>query len=473
MKVVILGIDGLDLSIIENYQNELPNFELIRSKGKLRKVETVFPADSVPAWNTIFTGLNPAEHGMIRGLDFVEKMEGKDKLEELNLEGKTFWDYLSRQNKKCLIINPFLAYPAWKINGLMESGPAFVVGKPSIYPEEIETKYPEALGGYSPVSNLKNLHKEVAKAINDTKKLWEEFKYQSNNVNYDLSFITFTTLDRIQHYTWRFFDKNDPLYEYDEYLSFSILVILRLFDNFIGELLQELKTNDKLIIISDHGFSQRPYKLINLNEILRQEGLLKLNSSDQKISSWDKNFHKVKKHLISFLSKSKKLELIPSIIKFLPFLRKYKKSDYLIDKIHSFCYVDEYFNGKKPYCGINFGVTVKKGDKHQKKEIIDRFKRIFTDSELPELLWIKENYQVYEGPFYDRYPDICFELPKEFGIEFELFGDILTTSATHYKISGGHLGDGTFGYYSPIGKTKEIESILEFYGLITNLFNES
>ena len=72
--IKIIGIDGLDKSIIERHINELPNFKKISKCGLLNHIESVFPADSVPALTTIFTGLNPSEHGIISGKAYIESI---------------------------------------------------------------------------------------------------------------------------------------------------------------------------------------------------------------------------------------------------------------------------------------------------------------------------------------------------------------------------------------------------------------
>ena len=111
MKNIIIGIDGLELNVINHYIDELPGFRHLLEKKSLHQVGSVFPADSVPAWNTIFTGLDPSVHGIVRGKDYVESVEEFDKNYNFELKGNTFWDELSNDGKKVLILNPYLAYP--------------------------------------------------------------------------------------------------------------------------------------------------------------------------------------------------------------------------------------------------------------------------------------------------------------------------------------------------------------------------
>jgi len=67
------------------------------------------------------------------------------------------------------------------------------------------------------------------------------------------------------------------------------------------------------------------------------------------------------------------------------------------------------------------------------------------------------------------------ELPPENGIEFSFFGQIMEKSSTHFRISGGHYGSGTFGYFGK-GNKNEIKpppTIIGFSDFIKNLLYEN
>jgi hypothetical protein len=469
MKVFILGIDGLEYEILEKYSSELPNFAIFKEKGYLGKINSVYPADSVPAWLTIFTGLNPSEHGIIRGKDYVESVDDFEKKNNFKLEGNSFWDKLCNKNLKCLVLNPFLAYPAWPINGLMISGPAFIEGKISKFPEHTYCNS-AVYGGYKPMKYGK-LKRDLMNALYDTKMLWKEFKIHSSESHYDLTFVTFTTLDRIQHYTWRFNDKNNYLYEKDQLLSGLIKKALIFLDSCLGEIISMMNNNDKLVIVSDHGFGQRPYNLINLNELLRREGLLQLIESENK--SKTKYKQRIRNITIKLLSNLKILDVVAGVLKKIPYIRKYKKSGFLIDKVNSLCYVDEFFSGKNAYCGFNFGEKIKESSDKTKQEVFEKLNSILqNDPSVPNPLWINFSHELYKGKYIDRYPDICLELPYGYGVEFEFFGELLTKSVSHYKISGGHRNPGVFGIFSPSGATCHINKLEEFHDLIISFFEK-
>jgi predicted AlkP superfamily phosphohydrolase/phosphomutase len=464
MKNIIIGIDGLELNVINHYIDELPGFRHLLEKKSLHQVGSVFPADSVPAWNTIFTGLDPSVHGIVRGKDYVESVEEFDKNYNFELKGNTFWDELSNDGKKVLILNPYLAYPPWDVNGVFISGPAFVEGEIKVFPENEEILNKEVFGGYRPIK-AGSLEKDIDLSIDHTNKLVELFLKKYNEDSYDLAFVTFTTLDRIQHYTWRFFDKEDPLHEHHAKLSFSILKMLKIFDKLIMFLIDKhLGPNDNLIIISDHGFSRRPYNLINFNEILRKEGLLILNKKGNSIKS--KAIQILKNNSIKFLSRLKLLDIVAGKVKKIGGIKELKMSNHIIDKKNSRLFSDDKFSGKNPCCGFRLGSKTTNLTQEKKKELVSSIKSIFKKYNLPEPLWIKWREELFHGKFQDRYPDICLELDSNYGVEFDLFGKTQTTSSTHYKISGGHLKDGVFAFYNKRGNTKKINSINHFKDIV-------
>ncbi|MGA2990296.1 MAG: alkaline phosphatase family protein, partial [Candidatus Korobacteraceae bacterium] len=69
-KVVVLGLDGLEPSIIEPMMasGELPNFASLARRGSYRRVQTTYPAQTPVAWSTFMTGTNPGAHGIF---DFI------------------------------------------------------------------------------------------------------------------------------------------------------------------------------------------------------------------------------------------------------------------------------------------------------------------------------------------------------------------------------------------------------------------
>ena len=146
-KTIMIILDGLDYTYIEKNLDKFHFFKNLYDNKKLCPLESVVPADSIPSWTTIYTGLNPAEHGVLESIDYLD-FKNKVKGDYSVIQGHSFWDVLSEEGKKVFIFNPFMAYPAWNVNGLMICGPVFEGGDVSTNrPDLVDMKTMPSIGG--------------------------------------------------------------------------------------------------------------------------------------------------------------------------------------------------------------------------------------------------------------------------------------------------------------------------------------
>lgn len=71
-KVIVIGLDGLEPTIIESMleRGELPNLARIRQSGSYQRLRTTYPAQTPVAWSSFATGTNPGGHGIF---DFISR----------------------------------------------------------------------------------------------------------------------------------------------------------------------------------------------------------------------------------------------------------------------------------------------------------------------------------------------------------------------------------------------------------------
>ena len=71
-KVIIIGLDGADWSIINHLlsENKLPTFKKIMDNGASGRLKSTLPTSSPPAWASFLTGKNPGKHGIFDFLRF-------------------------------------------------------------------------------------------------------------------------------------------------------------------------------------------------------------------------------------------------------------------------------------------------------------------------------------------------------------------------------------------------------------------
>ena len=71
-KLIILGLDGMEPTLVEKYMAEgkLPNFSKVKKQGSYAKLQTTTPAISPVAWSSFMTGANPSKHNIF---DFLSR----------------------------------------------------------------------------------------------------------------------------------------------------------------------------------------------------------------------------------------------------------------------------------------------------------------------------------------------------------------------------------------------------------------
>ncbi len=142
-RVVILGIDAMDPKITESLMREgkLPNFSYLKTNGFYSHLATTIPAESVVAWTSFATGLNPGSHGIFDfimrdpknyapylSLNEISASKQKPKI-KIRRKGRVFWDILSQNKIPSFIFFCPNTFPAQSVLGKMLSG----MGVPDLY----------------------------------------------------------------------------------------------------------------------------------------------------------------------------------------------------------------------------------------------------------------------------------------------------------------------------------------------------
>lgn len=71
-QLVIVGLDGMEPSLVEKFMSEgkLPNFSALKKEGTYAKLQTTIPSISPVAWSSFMTGCQPAKHNIF---DFLSR----------------------------------------------------------------------------------------------------------------------------------------------------------------------------------------------------------------------------------------------------------------------------------------------------------------------------------------------------------------------------------------------------------------
>jgi predicted AlkP superfamily phosphohydrolase/phosphomutase len=453
-KTIILGIDSLDPYVLSKYKAILPNFARLMQESPTFLSKSVFPVDTIPAWASITTGLNPGNHGLLYVYDIFDPTMGDlQKLSIDSVKGRTFWDYLSTERYRCVIVFPQLMYPPWDVNGAMvgisplERRLDWLSTEITIdaYPDHVMAKndIPHTLrslwGGFPGIKHLGEWI-TLGKAVLETEK--GIAMSLSQNGSWDLFFVYFNLLDIIQHRLWRFFDEQDPTYPGITPFKGTILDYYTIIDGFVGEFI-ETYSDASIIVLSDHGHHSRPARTVNINEFLRSAGYITSKGNRMKALST------VRK---SILDVSDRLNIEHFLIRLVVInerLTKAGKSMYSsagsIDRSKSRAFLSNFAGIKSyPQGGIEINRDLVSEDEYEeiRAALIASLSELRTPHQAPLMEWVKAREDVDSGRFCERiYPDILFWLADGYGVGWELYSSLYGKAHDHKVASGGHNKD--------------------------------
>jgi len=147
-KVVIIGLDGMDPNLAEEFMNkgEMPNFKKLKDEGTFSRIATSYPSISPVAWSSFMTGVDPSHHNIF---DFITRDPctyqpmltsaeigkaskvlpigkymiplGKPKMKLLR-KSQPFWKILGKFGIFSSILRVPITFPPEEFNGVLLSG---------------------------------------------------------------------------------------------------------------------------------------------------------------------------------------------------------------------------------------------------------------------------------------------------------------------------------------------------------------
>lgn len=444
-KLIVLGIDGMDWDVIERFREQLPHIYGLSRRSGFPKLRSVFPADTTPAWSTIYTGLDPSEHGIINFVNMGAKSNTYKPLtfDDSVFQGRTFWDVLNAQGYRCAVLLPMNIKEGWQIDGLMITRP--LDGKIHVYPKDREPIYAPNVdilgteGKFTSESALPGLRDEFFAKVSEEIRLTD---LALENEDVDVLFSYFSTTDGIQHDFWRHFDPKHPEYPGPNEHETVIRDMYIKMDAYVGSVLRRYP-DTPLLIVSDHGHGARPVYAARINELLRRGGYLapKGGSGSGDKPSVKKRVKKAIKNAAVGIVKGVGLpKWAMKLAKKFPVWKSLfaSGSDFDWDKTRA--YLSDLSALKNySYGGIRLNETVSDKDALA-DEIIEYLKNVKIEGENKPLFeWIVRTNTFYHGQYLNKYPEIIFQMDERFGGEWELGQNVFEKSGFMYMLSpGGH-----------------------------------
>ena len=274
-KVAVIGLDGVPFSLLEQLFDTglMPNLADIAKHGAFMRMTTSLPAVSSVAWTSFMTGKNPGEHGIF-GFTELKSSEIALRLPSFDdIRRPAIWRVCDRANS--IVVNLPFTYPARPLRGCLISGFVAPIFERAVYPESLidwlksrnyRTDVDTVKARLDPESLINDLF--------DTMNTHEEVMFAlMSQQHWDLFIGVITGTDRLHHF---FFDAfSDPSHpRRRDCLDYYMRI-----DRFFGRLREMLGAGTKLIVLSDHGFTNLKTS-VQLNYVLKALGYLRFARSD-------------------------------------------------------------------------------------------------------------------------------------------------------------------------------------------------
>lgn len=270
-KIFILGLDGVDPSLIERYAGEgkIPNLKRFMDGGVYARLKSVLPTITTVTWTSFLTGKNPGKHGIYGFVNFKNNSHELKILNSFDRKCDAVWSFLNYYGKTVGIFNMPSLYPPEKINGFMVCGMLTPNKKCNfMYPAELQAELFKEIKDYEIDLGVLKVAEDNKKGLLNsiyflTDKRFETARYLYKKYPCDVFISIVTETDRIQHH---FINDEKALSDYFGYL-----------DKRIGEFVNSVGKGATIFVLSDHGIGPIK-KFISVNKWLYDEGLLKFKS---------------------------------------------------------------------------------------------------------------------------------------------------------------------------------------------------
>ncbi|UJS17443.1 MAG: alkaline phosphatase family protein [Candidatus Jettenia sp.] len=292
-RVFVLGLDSIPPELFfDRWLNQLPNIKQLVSHSIYGEMKSTIPAITCPAWMSMMTSANPGRLGLYgfrnrsnydyNGLSFANSRA---------VHIDTVWSILSKLGKKVVIIGVPMTYPPQPVNGCMVT--CFMTPDTTCeytYPPNLKFEVEDISHGYIlDVEEFRSDDKEsILKTIYDmTEKRFRLTRHFIRSKEWDFFMMVEMGPDRIHHAFWKYFDEDHPKYIPGSKYQDAVLNYYKYLDKEIGSILDLLREDTMVLIVSDHG-AKRMIGGICINEWLIQNGYLKLIQYPRESTSFHK-----------------------------------------------------------------------------------------------------------------------------------------------------------------------------------------
>ena len=248
-RLVVIGLDGATWDVIDPLlaSGDLPHLAHLLQSGRRGALESVFPPLTAPAWQSIFTGMVPDEHGVFE-MTVYDRALGRRRPVCMNdWHGTPLWDRVTELGFSGGYLGIPFTYPPTDVNGWLVSG---IMGTPSYTdrmarPPHLFAEITHAAGEY-PLDRPEKRPGSYPRDVLNRQIAWlhDVALYLLRNHPVDVIVVVENYTDFVQHFflRTRVHDGVD-----------MIALAYRAADRLLGDIRAEVGPDVPVMVLSDHG----------------------------------------------------------------------------------------------------------------------------------------------------------------------------------------------------------------------------
>jgi predicted AlkP superfamily phosphohydrolase/phosphomutase len=260
-RVLVVGLDAATFDLVLPWveSGELPTIRRLIGEGVRAPLRSTLPALTPPGWTSAATGRNPGKHNIF---NFYRGRAGglmNAPVTPADLRSPRVWDIVAQEGGRSCVLRMPLTYPPREDIGVMVSGIMAPKGAEDfVAPAALKDTLTRTIAGYRMEVDAEALKGGDLEAFRrdafDLQRVQtEEALHLLRSESWDLFWVMSHTLDKLQHFFWRYMDRAHPAYPGPNPYEHVIRDFHVAFDRALGQYLAAVPEGTSVVLLSDHG----------------------------------------------------------------------------------------------------------------------------------------------------------------------------------------------------------------------------
>lgn len=435
---LILGLDGADPDLITTFgRDQLPNLFRLIDRGVFARLESVKPCATLPNWSTFLTATDPGVHGVF---DFTSRTGYSVAFTGGTVRTiPTILSRLDAMGRVCACIGFPATWPPERLkHGAFVSGwdsPVAFEGDSSfVWPTSLFHDMKERFGAlrFDDVdefdANREGWHQELPLALAEriAKKV-ELGEWLLDSREWDVFALYFGESDTAAHYLWSLHDAASPRHprEASRETQGGLLRVYQALDRAVAALVARAGGTDvEITLVSDHGSGGSSDKVLHINRVLEDAGLLAFRPSES-VFSTSRLTRALKEAALTQLPPKARELAFRVLSNALPGWLESRARFSAIDMERTLVFSEELNYFPSVHLNLEGREPLGKVSLRDRDAVIARTSEALLSlrdawTDLPVVKHVHRREDLYRGPHVSRAPDLILELHLDRGYSYNV-----------------------------------------------------